>query len=193
MKIGVDIDGTIKQTQKIAIELFNEELKQNVKEDDVKEFYLDKAFGLSKKEGSKLWRKLEAKIYTLGIPLANAAETLQELTKIGHEIYFITARPGMKNLRDITEKWLIKHNFPLNNENLFMNAINKGKVAQELNIDLFFEDAPEHLDRLIEYNIDVVIVDAVYNRDYNPKIKRITSWKEAFKLVQDKENSIVKR
>jgi len=193
MKIGVDIDGTIKQTQKIAIELFNEELKQNVKEDEVKEFYLDKAFGLSKKEGSKLWRKLEAKIYTLGIPLANAAETLQELTKIGHEIYFITARPGMKNLRDITEKWLIKHNFPFNNENLFMNAINKGKVAQELNIDLFFEDAPEHLDRLIEYNIDVVIVDAVYNRDYNPKIKRITSWQEVFKLVQDKENSIVKR
>ncbi|TCS83817.1 5' nucleotidase, NT5C type [Tepidibacillus fermentans] len=184
MRIGVDIDGTIKQTQKAAIQLYNEELNMDVKEDEVTTFYLDEPYGLSGEEGRKLWRKLESKIYTIGIPLEGAPEALQQLKKEGHEIFFITARPNFKRIRDITEEWLQKHGFPFDGTNLYMNIHDKGKIAKDLRIDLFFEDDPEHLDRLLAANIHTVIVDARYNQHYNQAIPRIKDWTEGLEYIE---------
>ncbi|MFV9510941.1 5' nucleotidase, NT5C type [Tepidibacillus sp. LV47] len=184
MRIGVDIDGTIKQTQKAAIQLYNEELNMDVKEEEVTTFYLDEPFGLSYEEGRKLWRKLEAKIYTIGIPLEGAPEALQQLKKEGHEIFFITARPNVKRIRAITEAWLQKHGFPFDGTNLYMNIHDKGKIAKDLRIDLFFEDDPEHLDRLLAANIHTVIVDARYNQHYNQAIPRIKDWTEGLEYIE---------
>jgi uncharacterized protein len=184
MKLGVDIDGTIKNTQKAAVQVYNKELGRKVKHEDVTDFYLDKAYGLSKKEGARLWRKLEHKIYSLGVPLPNAAEVLMDLREKGHEVYFVTARPGMRHIRDVTVKWLQKHGFPYDGNNLHMGSRNKALVAQNLGIELFFEDAPDHLDKLVEAGVPTVVVDAVYNRDYNPKIPRIHKWEQVYDLIE---------
>ncbi|MCF6093983.1 hypothetical protein L1765_08370 [Microaerobacter geothermalis] len=184
MKLGVDIDGTIKKTQQAAIQVFNEELGKNLTEEDIDSFYLDEPYGLTQKEGKRLWRKLEHRIYSLGVPIEQAAETLSQLVKDGHEVYFITARPGMKHIREVTVNWLKKHGFPYNGDNLYMNSQDKAKVAQELGIDLFFEDAPDHLDRLIHAKIPTVVVDAVYNREYTD-IPRLTHWQDAYGIISD--------
>lgn len=189
MKLGIDIDGTIKQTQKAAIKVYNEEFNMNVKEDEVETFYLDEPYGLTDEEGRKMWRKLESKIYTIGIPLDHAAEVLQEFSKEGNEIFYITARPGFKKVKAITVEWLEKHGFPYNGENLYMNAQKKGKVASDLGIDLFFEDDPEHLDNLIAAGIKTIIVDRKYNRDYDD-VPRIYDWLEAKELVNKLEQDI---
>jgi uncharacterized HAD superfamily protein len=184
MIIGVDIDGTIKDTQRAAVEVHNRVLKRNVRVEDVKEFYLDKAYGLTPKEASKLWRKLEEEIYTLGLPLKNASEVLNRLAQNGHTIYFITARPGMKNIRKVTEDWLKKHGFPFNGKNLIMGAQDKAKEAKKVQVDLFFEDAPNHLLNLVKNKIPTVIVDAVYNRDFPYSLPRITDWRQVYELVE---------
>lgn len=106
MRLGIDIDGTIKQTQRTAIQLYNEVLNRDVKEDEVTTFYLDEPYGLSEEEGRRIWRKLEAKIYTVGIPLEHAPEALQQLKREGNLIYFITARPDTDRIRKITIEWL---------------------------------------------------------------------------------------
>jgi len=183
MKIGIDIDGTIKKTQQAAIKLYNEELDMNIKEDEVTTFYLDKPYGLSMEEGKRIWRKLEGRIYTIGVPLKNAAESLQLLADEGHELYFITARPAFKKIEEITKEWLKKHKFPFNGDNLYMNAQQKGKVARKLGIDLFFEDDPTHIDNLLEHQIPVIIVDTHYNREYTNEIPRITNWDDGLKYV----------
>ena len=108
----------------------------------------------------------EAAYYALAVPLEGVAETLWKLKRRGHEIYFITARPGMKHIVQVTKDWLKKHGFPYDPSRLRMGAQDKAKIARELGIQLFFEDAPKHLDRLVEEGIPTVIVDAVYNRDY---------------------------
>ncbi|SFJ01014.1 5' nucleotidase, NT5C type [Thermoflavimicrobium dichotomicum] len=186
MKIGVDIDGTIKDTHRAAVEVYNKELNQSVRVEDVTDFYLDQAYGLTKQEGRRLWRKLEEEIYSLGVPLPHAAEVLNELEKRGHEIYFITARPGLKNIAKVTREWLKKHHFPYRDSHLIMDAQNKAKVAKRIGIDLFFEDAPFHLDKLVEQHVPTVIVDAVYNRDYPHPLRRIKDWREVYDIINEK-------
>lgn len=184
LRLGVDIDGTIKQTQRAAVEVFNQELNRDVRLEEVTTFHLDSAYGLTPKEGARLWRKLEPKIYQMGVPLENAAEALNQLVREGHEIFFVTARPGMRHITEITKNWLSRYHFPFNGKNLFMGSQDKAAVAMRLSLDLFFEDAPYHLDRLTEAGVPAVIVDAVYNRDYPKPLPRITSWEEGVRLVR---------
>ncbi|PTX58422.1 hypothetical protein C8P63_1169 [Melghirimyces profundicolus] len=186
MKIGVDIDGTIKNTQEAAVRCFNEELDRTVRCEDVSDFHLDRAFGLTRQEGRKLWRKLEARIYSLAVPLENAAPVLRDLKDKGHQIFFITARPGIPRVVRVTKDWLVKHGFPYDGENLFMNSRDKAKVAKKLGVELFFEDAPQHLDRLMEAGVPTVVMDAVYNRHYEG-LPRITRWEEAYEWVERRE------
>ncbi len=189
MIIGVDIDNTIKDTHRAAVEVYNKKLNKSVKVEDVKEFYLDKVYGLTRQEGRKLWRSLEEEIYQLGIPLTNAAKVLNELAAEGHWIYFITARPKIKNIEAITRKWLKKYGFPYIGDNLVMNAQDKAKAARKLGVELFFEDAPNHLENLVQNQVPVVIVDAVYNRDFPVPLNRITDWEQVHQLVQEMEKS----
>ncbi|TCS94907.1 5' nucleotidase, NT5C type [Hazenella coriacea] len=183
MNIGVDIDGTIKDTHRAAVQVYNEELNQTIEVEDVPEFYLDRAYRLTRQEGAKMWRKLEEKIYTLGLPLPHASEVLNELVESGHKVFFITARPGMRNLRKVTIDWLQKHEFPYTGRNLVMSAQDKAKVANEIGIDLFFEDAPKHLENLCKNRIPTVIVDASYNRDFPIPLKRITDWRQVHEII----------
>ena len=113
--------------------------------------------------------KVGAPDLLLGCPLKGAAETLWKLQRRGHEIYFITARPGMKHIADVTKHWLKKHGFPYDPSRLRMGAQDKAKIARELGIQLFFEDAPKHLDRLVEEGIPTVIVDAVVQQGLSPR------------------------
>lgn len=184
MKLGIDIDGTIKDTHRAAVDVYNKEFGTNVHIDDVPDFYLDKPFGLTAEEGRKTWRRLEAEIYTLGLPLPHASEVLNQLVKEGHHIYFITARPGFDDVTKVTKRWLKQHNFPYDGNNLFMNSQNKAKIAKRLGVDLFFEDAEEHLRKLVEADIPTVIVDATYNRKLYPKLPRITDWRDVYTLVK---------
>ncbi len=152
-----------KRTQEAAVHCFNEELDRSVRYEDIKEFQLDRAYGLNRKEGRRLWRKLEARIYALGVPMENAASVLRDLKEKGHDIYFITARPGLPEITQVTKDWLRKYKFPYDGENLFIGSQDKAKVAQKLGVELFFEDAPQHLDRLVAAGIPTVVMDAAYN------------------------------
>ena len=95
----------------------------------------------------------------------------------------------MKHIVQVTKDWLKKHGFPYDPSRLRMGAQDKAKIARELGIQLFFEDAPKHLDRLVEEGIPTVIVDAVYNRDY-PGLPRIKSWDQVPPLVEEMEKRL---
>lgn len=192
MKLGIDIDGTIKHTQSAAIKVYNEELNMDIKEDEVTTYYLDEPYGITGEEGAVIWRRLEATIYKIGIPLDHASEVLQQMIEEGHEVYFITARPGFERIRKITEEWLTKHNFPFNGKNLYMNSLNKGKIACKIGIDLFFEDDPDHINNLLAAGIPTVIMDMKYNRDYSKDMPRITDWQEGLKYIQEFEKILSK-
>ena len=64
---------------------------------------------MTSEEGGHMWNSLLDEIYyTSCSPFPYAVETLQELERQGHEIYYITARP--KEHGEQT-KWLIEKDF----------------------------------------------------------------------------------
>lgn len=65
-----------------------------------------------------------------------------------------------------------------------MNSINKAKVAKKLEIDLFFEDADEHLNKLVSGGIPTIVVDACYNLGLHPNLPRITDWRDVYEIVE---------
>lgn len=183
MRLGIDIDGTIKYTHRAAIEIYNRVLDRDIKEQDVTTYLLDEPYGLSDEEGRQLWLRLEAEIYQIGKPLEHSANSLKRLEQEGCEIYYITARPNGRIVQEITEEWLAKHNFPFANK-LFMNSQDKARVALENGIELFFEDDPKHINNLITNGIPTVVMDWPYNRVVPSEIPRIKDWLEGFNYVK---------
>ena len=60
----------------------------------LKTIEIHEAFGMTSEEGGHMWNSLLDEIYyTSCSPFPYAVETLQELERQGHEIYYITARP----------------------------------------------------------------------------------------------------
>ncbi len=183
MRLGIDIDGTIKDTHRAAIQVYNRKLNRSVRLEDITDFYLDRAYGLTRSEGERLWRQSEEEIYTIGVPLPHAVDVLNDLARTGFEIYYITARPKIEKLEMITKRWLEKMGFPFAEEKLWMGSENKALIAKQLGIDLFFEDAPVHLDRLVAHRIPTVIMDAVYNRHYPHPLQRMRDWREIYQII----------
>ncbi len=187
MKLGIDIDGTIKYTHRAAIEIYNRVLRRNVKEEDVTTYFLDEPYGLDGDEGRALWRRLEAEIYQIGKPLEHSADSLKRLEQEGFEIAYITARPDGRIVREITEEWLFKNDFPFA-DHLFMNSQNKALVAAEQGVGIFFEDDPMHVKNLVASGIHTVVMDWPYNRVLPTEIPRIKDWIEGFNYVKSWQN-----
>ncbi|MEN9406436.1 MAG: hypothetical protein RLZ12_720 [Bacillota bacterium] len=184
MRLGIDLDGTVVDTWQIAVNHFNKLLGKQI---DIAEarrlgnFYF--LYGITVEHGERLWAEHEETIYRLGKPFPEASEVLSRLVAEGHEVFFITARAKTEGIVQATKEWLVNNKFPYNGNNLIIGAGEKGLIARERGIDLFFEDMPVYLDKLVAANIPVVIFDAPYNQCYDAKVARITSWQEAYDLV----------
>jgi uncharacterized HAD superfamily protein len=187
VRLGIDIDGTIKYTHRAAIEIYNRVLKRNIKEEEVTTYLLDEPYGLDGEEGRALWRRLEAEIYQIGKPLEYSADSLKRLEQEGFEIVYITARPNGKIVQEITEEWLFKNDFPFA-DRLFMNSQDKAKIALEQEIEMFFEDDPMHVQNLVANGIHTVVMDWPYNRVLPNEIPRIKDWIEGFNYVMRWQN-----
>ncbi|SHE78306.1 hypothetical protein SAMN05444392_103128 [Seinonella peptonophila] len=183
LRLGVDIDGTIVDTHRIAVELFNKKLDKNVRAEEVVEFYLDQAYEMTPSEGKVMWRQLEGQIYEQGKPFPDAAEVLNQLQEKGHQIYYVTARPSLPEVKKVTKWWLQHYHFPYHDHRLIMDARNKSKVATKLQLDLCFEDAPDHLERYDRDGIPAVIIDATYNRDLPYQMDRIRNWNQVPSII----------
>ena len=186
MKFGFDIDDTLINLREYAFHLYNKKLNKNVSLDvfnALKTLEIHEAFGLSKEEGNKLWNSLLEEIYYSSCPpFPYAVETLQELDRRGHEIYYITAR--MKVYGERTKKWLMENGFPVHENRFYygMDDTEKVHIIEELGLDYYFDDKPAVLETLSHLKLQVFAKDTSYNRHL--KIPRITSWSELNEIIK---------
>lgn len=185
MKFGFDIDDTLINLREHAFELYNKKLNQNVALDV---FYaLDKveiheAFGMTAEEGSKMWNSTLEEIYYTNCPAyPEAVEILQQLTKQGHEVYYITARPSEHAER--TKKWMQELGFPVHEDKFFCGMKDEEKVTTilQLQLDYYFDDKPAVLNTLIDHNVNVYVKHQSYNEHLI--LPRLRNWSELKHMI----------
>lgn len=141
MRIGIDIDDTVSETEAAFIP-FEKEYDKFLNGKGI--LYPNKKYW-HKYEWTELQIKEFIKKYFLKIleeayPVLKSQEIISKLKEEGNEIIFITARSDNEDsTHELTEKWLKKYNFPC--DKLIVGAKEKGKICKEENIDIFIDDS----------------------------------------------------
>jgi 5' nucleotidase, deoxy (Pyrimidine), cytosolic type C protein (NT5C) len=210
MNIGFDLDGCLvnftDSYATILTRLTGIQFPRNSSEWPTV-WYWDRAAGVSKEAEGAAWAEITSgrTLFWQHLePLPRSRETLfwlDELRSQGHNIYFITTRPGVLAKLQ-TERWLNAFGFTNPTVLIARNEAAKGQMAQALGLDVFVDDKPENCQAVVEatkkvdwvdldivdtqvhykYPCRVVLVDAPYNRDFDePGIERTT---DVLELVQ---------
>jgi uncharacterized HAD superfamily protein len=191
MRFGFDIDDTLINLREHAFHIYNKNLGKNIGLDvfqALNKVEIHEPFGLTDEQGKEMWNSsLEEIYYTSCPPYPSAVETLQELDKQGHEIYYITARPKVHGER--TKEWLKAQGFPVQDEKFFygMQDHEKIQIIKNLKLNYYFDDKPEVLNTLLNESLKIVVKDQSYNRHLNlPRILHWTDLKEIIHLDKQK-------
>lgn len=186
MKFGFDIDDTLINLREHAFHIYNKKLNQTVPIDifhEIKKVEIHEAFGLSSEQGSKMWNDSLEEVYFTNCPAyPDAVETINELSKEGHHIYYITARPEEHGER--TKQWMIEQGFPVQEDKFFCGMKDEDKVLiiQELQLDFYFDDKPDVLNTLAMDELTVYVKNQPYNQHLT--IPRLTNWSELTEIVK---------
>ncbi|WP_088006718.1 5' nucleotidase, NT5C type [Indiicoccus explosivorum] len=180
MKFGFDVDDTLIDLRRHAFNLYNQKLGKDLSVAEfeaIERVEIHEPFGLTETEGKEMWNRSLEEIYFTSCPLyPKAAETLQELEREGHEIYYVTARP--KEHCGRTKEWLAAQGFPVHDSRFFcgMDDHEKAEIIRELDLDFYVDDKPAVTRTLEGAGVRVIVKDQVYNRGED--LPRIIDWSE---------------
>lgn len=185
MKLGFDIDDTLINLREHAFHIYKKKFGKDV---DISAFYalnkvnIHEIFGLTEEQGRHMWISSVEEIYFTDCPPYPAAvETLQELEKNGHKIYYITARP--KKYGERTKQWMIERGFPVRDDRFFYGMQDEEKIhiINQLALDYYFDDKPAVLNTLSQASLKVYAKDQSYNRHLD--IPRIIEWTDLTSIL----------
>lgn len=188
MRIGIDIDDTIANTEEYIFSVAKDYIESVLKRKF--EYYPEeksyhKMYNCSRKDIYSFMRHFSKKQLLSNVtPFSNAKKIINMLKEEGHEIYFITSRNRTLawDIFNLTENWLKKYNF--NYDKLIVGIRKKGKTCKKNKIDLFIDDNPNQCLDVSMYNIPVLMYDAINNKNNN-EFKRVYDWNEIYKIVEE--------
>lgn len=189
MKFGFDIDDTLINLREHAFHLYNKKLKQTVGIgvfQNISSVEIHEAFGLSDDEGKEMWNSSLEEIYYTSCPIfPGAVEALHTLTRAGHEVYYITARP--KEHGERTKAWMQQQGFPVDDSRFFYGMQDEEKldIINQLELDYYIDDKPVVLETLRNSTTKVYVKDQSYNRHLQD-IPRVVDWTTFVKSILNK-------
>ena len=188
MRISVDVDGGLLNSEKFQFEKGKEYFKKdpiNKKGYDIYEI-----FEVSQLEDLMFWRKY-LKDYTYNIDSnKDASEVTKKLKDNGNEIYIITARANkmwrygftVRKMKKAVIGWLKKENIYY--DKLIFSKEDKEKFIRENKIDIMIEDRPRNIIALSK-----IIPVICYVSNYNEHIKgnnifKANNWNEVYNIIE---------
>lgn len=146
MRIGIDIDGVLADFvtgfNALAKKEYNVDLPNPAPEWD-----WAKAGGLTSAQRNRLWELIKSTPFFGTLPpkagAPDALDRLNDLAGNGHDVYFITTRPGV-TAKMWSELWLTGHGCNIPTVLLAVNEEGKGSIAKGLGLDVFVDDKPEN-------------------------------------------------
>lgn len=183
MKIGIDIDDTVAETNDRliveAIKYDKEKCKGKGFKDKNAYSFMDMFF----------WNVLEldgffnivrkGTFFSTLDPVQNAVTYVNQLRKDGHKIYFITRRQNNFKTKGMTKKWLKKNGFEF--DKLYAGIEKKGAKCEELGIDLLIDNDLKNVKEAEEHNIKAILKGTPFNE--TKKYTRIENWEDIYKHI----------
>jgi uncharacterized HAD superfamily protein len=195
VKIGIDLDGVLvnfnNDYARLITEL-NPDISFPVNDPNWPPcWHYERAAGLTKAQESEVWRIITAPTSLFWQHLPEYPETreacllLQEMRLQGHELYFITSRPG-RTAKVQTERWLMSKGLISPTVLVVSQMSLKAPLEEGLELDAFIDDKPENCDDAVKARPEAAVFmpDRPYNRESNnPGVVRVKNIVEALRLL----------
>ena len=193
MKIGIDLDGVVFDTEKefrVYSELFDMlSLKQNSKKNN-KELRFQDRFNWSDEQTQSFLDKYHRRIDEEANYVPGAKDVLHLLKKDGHQLVVITARGGWnKEMIDITKRRFYNDDMDIFDK-CYWACENKGEVCLKEKIDVMIDDSYEKCKMISEEKIKTIYLkDAPsYEIQDNEYVKTLYNWGEIYRYISELSN-----
>lgn len=194
MKIGIDLDGVVFDTEKefrVYSELFDMlSLKQNSKKNN-KELRFQDRFKWSDEQTQSFLDKYHRRIDEEANYVPGAKDVLHLLKKDGHQLVVITARGGWnKEMIDITKRRFYNDDMDIFDK-CYWACENKGEVCLKEKIDVMIDDSYEKCKMISEEKIKTIYLkDAPsYEMQDNEYVKTLYNWGEIYRYISELNNN----
>ncbi len=190
MKIGIDLDGVIFDSEKelrVYSELYDMiDLKQNSKLNN-KELRFENRFKWTKKETEGFLNKYHKQIILESNYMPGVKRVLKLLKQDGHSLILITARGGInKDMIKITEERLKQSEMDIFDK-YYWATENKDDVCIKENIDIMIDDFYKKCESIANKKIKTIYLkDAPsYDLEENEYIKVLYNWGEIYRYLNE--------
>ena len=190
MKIGIDLDGVIFDSEKefrVYSELYDMiDLKQNSKLNN-KELKFQDRFKWTQEETDEFLNKYHKQIIVESNYMPGVKRILNLLKQDGHSLILITARGGMnKDMIEITEERLKQSEMDIFDK-YYWATENKDDVCIKENIDIMIDDFYKKCESIADKKIKTIYLkDAPsYDLEENEYIKVLYNWGEIYRYIKE--------
>ncbi len=193
MKIGIDLDGVIFDSEKelrVYSELYDMiDLKQNSKINN-KELKFQDRFKLTQEQINGFLKKYHKQIIVESNFMPGVKRILNLLKQDGHTLILITARGGMNSdMIKITEEILNLNKMDIFDK-YYWATENKDEVCIKENVDIMIDDFYEKCESIANKKIKTIYLkDAPsYDLKESEYIKVLYNWGEIYRYIKELEN-----
>lgn len=190
MKIGVDLDGVVFDSEKefrVYSELYDTlDLKKNSKIDN-RELKFQDRFQWSQEETETFLKKYHKQIMKESNFMPGAKIVLKLLKEEGNNLILITARGGInKDMIKITEERLKESGMDIFDK-YYWATENKDEICQKENIDIMIDDFYKKCESIANKKIKTIYLkDAPsYDLKQNEYIKVLYNWGEIYRYIKE--------
>ncbi len=193
MKIGIDLDGVIFDSEKefrVYSELYDMiDLKQNSKINN-KELKFQDRFKWTQEQINGFLKKYHKQIIVESNFMPGVKRILNLLKQDGHTLILITARGGMNSdMIKITEEILNLNKMDIF-DRYYWATENKDEVCIKENVDIMIDDFYEKCESIANKKIKTIYLkDAPsYDLKESEYIKVLYNWGEIYRYIKELEN-----
>ena len=193
MKIGIDLDGVVFDSEKefrVYSELYDMlDLKQNSKINN-KELKFQSRFKWTKEDIDGFLNKYHKQIIVESNFMPGVKRILKLLKEDGHTLILITARGGMnRDMIKVTEERLQQNEMNIFDK-YYWATENKDEVCVKENVDIMIDDFCDKCKSIANSKIKTIYLkDAPsYDLEENEYVKVFYNWGEIYRYIKEIEN-----
>ena len=190
MRIGIDIDGVLRDFGKSFMGVMKKHYPETMLQDKITDWQFEKHFTLSKKELQEIyWDKYCDAVFLDADPMPNAIVQMRELFDWANERnYTLVCISSQRPMgRHNSLQWLGKHGLGFSEVHFTM-----GRYKWKKDVDWLLDDSPENWHNWKKgrgSDDSFILMDAVYNQHINAT-HRVKNIIEIIDIVNSKQDII---